>query len=249
MMRGLILWVGFLTRIPVPSRVAFDEDVFVRGLVTAPLVGLLAGGVAAGAYALAALLGRPLLPPLAALAAGVAVTGALHLDGLADTADGLFSGRPREAMLAIMRDSRIGATGTVALVLVLLAKLVFLMSLSPGSAWRSIIAAAVLGRMAIAWCAGFAPYARDERGMGRRLAEHATPMHAVAATLVALPALVGLCRWAAGPALLAAVLTALLVTLIARRAIGGVTGDVMGAVVELSEAAALLALVVAGGAA
>ena len=229
--------LAFLTRIPVPFTVTAAD--VARGAVVFPVVG---AGIGASVGVVADVLARPLTAPLAAVLAvalGAALTGALHLDGLADTADAL-GGATRERALEIMRDHAIGAYGAVALVLALLAKVAALAALAAdGHALRFAVCAAAASRVVPVALSAAVPYAREGAGIGRVLGGGTWIRVAVAAAIAA-----GFCIWLdALPLLGAAAGVALVVGLAARRWLGGVTGDVLGASAELAELAALVVAV------
>ncbi|HEU5027715.1 MAG TPA: adenosylcobinamide-GDP ribazoletransferase [Spirillospora sp.] len=245
---GLRLAVTLLTVIPLRTP-EVDRDTGRAAMLAAPLVGLLTGGAAA----LVLLLGDALdLSGLlaAALAVGAAavLTRALHLDGLADLADGLGSGRPAEDALAIMKRSDIGPFGVVTLLLVVLVQVAALAS-APHAAVAALIAGAT-GRLALPWaCRAGVPAARPG-GLGALVAGTVPARGALtvtAAVLVAAGA-AGAASGGPGGALhgLAAVVVGLAAALLmlrhAVRRLGGVTGDVLGALVEIATTAALLAL-------
>lgn len=131
--------VQFLTRIPTPALHGFEPDWISRSARYFPLVGLLVGGACAGVFWSASLVWTGWLPALLAIAAGVLITGAFHEDGLADTADGLGGGLTRERALEIMKDSRIGTYGAIALVLALLSKIALLAMLAQVSPWMAVL--------------------------------------------------------------------------------------------------------------
>jgi adenosylcobinamide-GDP ribazoletransferase len=241
-LRALAAAIAFLTRVPVGRVVELGAADVARGAGLFPIVGAgvgaLVGGVTVG-------LRGPLTPALAAvlgLAAGAVVTGVLHLDALADTADALGA-TTRERALEIMRDHSIGAYGAVALVLDLGAKAVALATLA-GRAHLLVYAvcAAAAGRTAPVLLSAALPYARPGGGLGRALDQTGWVRCAVACVLA-----VAVCLGAAGRdgAILLAVAVALSLVAIpvARRWLGGITGDVLGATAELSELAALVAAV------
>ena len=235
--------LGLLTRLPVPVDGA---RAMARGAGAAwayPLVGALVGALAGAVCVLGAWLGLP--PPLwagLAVAALVIVTGALHEDGLADTADGLWGGWTRDRRLEIMRDSRIGSYGVVALVLVLGLRAGALASLSPAAAALGLIACGALSRAAMVALWSALPPARTD-GLSANTGQ---PGRVTALLAVGLGT--GLAILACGVAGLAAtvvgVVAAAVVGLIARAKIGGQTGDVLGAAQQMADVAALLALVV-----
>lgn len=239
-----VFWAAlrFLTILPVPGDGAADGIVLENSLVYFPIVGLLLGLLAA----LAAAGLQFLLPPLpgAVVLVGLLVlfSGGLHMDGLADTADGFFSSRPRARILEIMRDSAIGSMGTLAIVLVLCLKIAALASLPAPRVWQAVFLMPLAGRSALVLMTVFFPYARSEGGLaspffkgGKAVpAAVALLLFTVCAIMVAGGALGGL-------SLLAAVAVCLLFGLFCMRKIGGITGDTLGCTCELAEAAVVLA--------
>ncbi|HZZ85434.1 MAG TPA: adenosylcobinamide-GDP ribazoletransferase [Anaeromyxobacteraceae bacterium] len=237
--------VQFLTRFPVRARL-MDGAALGRSVPYFPVAGLLLG--AAQAALGAAFAGR-LGPPLAAallLAAHAFLTGGLHLDGLADVVDGLSAGhRDRARTLAIMKDSRIGAHGAAALVLALLVKWAALTPLLARRDLWALLAFPVVARWLAVPLVVFFPYARPE-GMGKPFHGGARPWHLGLATILAALAVGG----AGGAVLLpslAAVVAGGLAALAAWRRLGGLTGDVYGACIELAELGFLVAAAAAGG--
>jgi adenosylcobinamide-GDP ribazoletransferase len=237
--RGLAGAVAFLTRVPVGRWVTLDADDVSRGGALFPLVGAGIGAVVGG---LTDALAGPFTPALGAVigvAAGAALTGALHLDALADTADAL-GGATRDRALEIMRDHAIGAYGAAALVLDLGVKVAALAALGSGrDALRFAVCAAAAARVVPVALSAALPYARPGGGTGRVLGA-AGWGRCVAALVVAA----GFCVWLhALPLLAVAAGVALVWALVAHRWLGGVTGDVLGAAAELAEAAALVTAV------
>jgi adenosylcobinamide-GDP ribazoletransferase len=230
--------VAFLTRLPV-GRVALGREDVARGAVLFPLVGAgigaLVGLVAAESDARL----TPFLAAALAVALEAVVTGAIHLDGLADTADGL--GAPtRERALAIMREGTVGAFGVVAVALDLLLKTAAVAAIAGGrDPVLALAATFALGRAAPLALAALFPYARPEGGAGAALAGGAGRAWLAAGVVLG----VGLALVAVGPRALllvagAAAGTAALAG-VARR-LGGVTGDVLGAAAELATTLALV---------
>jgi adenosylcobinamide-GDP ribazoletransferase len=215
--------IAFLTVLPVGG-----GRLSPRAALFFPVVGAALGAV----VGLVALNG--VVPPLVAAALAVALevvlTGALHLDGLADSADGL-AGRDRERALAIMRDHAVGAYGASALTLALLAKTA---ALAEHDELLPIVAAYALSRAAPLPLASALPYARAD-GTGRALDRLPAWIAVAGVALAVAVALVALVTIAAAAVVVAGVWW------LARRRLGGVTGDVMGAAVELTATAALIA--------
>lgn len=230
--------VTFLTTVPIGRRVALDGEDVARATPLFPAVGALVGA----AVAAVALGSTEVMPPLAAagaaLAAGALLTGGMHLDALADTVDALGA-RPRGRALDVMRDSRIGSFGAIALTLDLLVKAAALAALvAAGHVLVAAVAAGALSRAVVPLLGAALPRARPE-GSGAIVAARARMPTAAAA--VALAAVFSVpAGWDALGMLAVVVATAAAVGVVARRRFGGVTGDVLGCAVELSETAALV---------
>jgi adenosylcobinamide-GDP ribazoletransferase len=238
-LRGLAAAIAFLTRVPVGRRIQLEAADVARGGAVFPLVG---AGIGAAVGGVVQALSGPLTAPLAAvlgLAVGAVLTGVLHLDALADSADALGAAT-RERALEIMRDHAIGAYGGVALVLDLGAKTVALAVLAQRhEVLRFAVAAAAVARVAPVLLSVALPYARTGGGTGNALAGAGWIRAAIAVAIAA-----GLCLVLHAPLLLAvAAAVTIAVGLAARHALGGVTGDVLGAAAELVEIGALVTAV------
>ena len=234
--------MAFLTRVPVGRRLELDGDDVARAGPAFPLVG---ASIGAAVGATAAALAGPLPALLAAalaLAVGAVLTGALHLDALADTADGLGA-HTHERALEIMRDHSIGAYGTVALVLDLLVKAAALAALAQRErVFAFAVVAACLARGAPVLLATALPYARPGGGAGASLTR-ASPWRAALAGALAFAVAIAVAgRDGAVLAAVAAVVTGA-AALGCRRWLSGVTGDTLGATAEVVELAALVAAV------
>lgn len=235
----------FMSRLPVPGRWSqgLEVEQYVRGIITFPFVGLLLGALAGLAFTV-------LQPwcglPLAALAYVLALallTGGFHLDGLADTCDGVFSARSRERMLEIMRDSRLGTHGGLALIIVIVAKVLVVSELSlRGNSMLAVLAAAsVAGRSASVLLMYNQKYAR-EKGLGNLFIGKVSGKQ-TALTLAGGAALSLLLVPATGIVAFAVTLAAIAgLAWMLRRTLGGQTGDTLGAAIELGEVIFLLAL-------
>ncbi|MFI1003443.1 adenosylcobinamide-GDP ribazoletransferase [Streptomyces galbus] len=253
---GLRFAFGTLTVLPVRVH-RWDRTAARGGMLGAPVAGLVVGAASAGLGLLLLLLGAgPLLAAVASVAVPAALTRGLHLDGLADTADGLGSGRPAEDALRIMKQSDIGPFGVLTLVLVLLAQVAALARLYDDSWARGALAAvvgAVAARLALTLAArAGVPAARPE-GLGAAVAG-VVPVAgalAVAAGCAAGAAVAGTLLGTAGAvrtplALLAAAALAELLLRRCVRRFGGVTGDVFGGVAETAATVTLVALTLGG---
>lgn len=242
-MRSLLLAISFLTMAPVYGNRIADDREFANSLYFYPLVGFIIGAILAAVGYLAEMLGPGLAAEALIILAWVAVTGALHLDGLMDSADGLFSGRERERKLEIMKDSRVGAMGAVALVVVVLLKLAFLDNLAVDDKLWVLLVAPAVGRFIMVYTICRYPYARPGGGLGAAFGGHAGWPKLAGAAVVLVAGAWMANAWAALTAvLLTAVLGMLMAAWIARQ-LNGVTGDIFGALCECSETVFIIAAV------
>lgn len=233
-MKRLVVAFGFLTRLPMPQVVADMAD-FAAAIRWYPVVGLAIGGI----VALAGWAGAqvdPWVGALAALVAGVAVTGALHLDGLSDLADGCGAAHSdRTRLLAVMADPHVGSFGVVAIVLQLLAKLVLLHAVAT---WWPVVLVPFAARIgSLVWARWLLPL---REGLGSAVAGAVRPRDVAGWALVLAAAVALVPPLAVVPLLIAAWWWWL------KARIGGVSGDCHGAGIELVETGLLLALVVGG---
>jgi adenosylcobinamide-GDP ribazoletransferase len=225
--------VRFLTRLPVPAADQIEPDWLARSARYFPLVGVLVGLVSAGALLLASELWTGVLPALLAVTASILVTGALHEDGFADTADGFGGGRTTEQRLTIMKDSRLGAYGALALGLGTALRVAALASMPVYAAAAALIGAHAGSRLAAAVVMHAYSYAGDPTA--RRIAHASDRLRAaelVLAVVVSVAALMPLLLITVPGSLVAAAtggLLALGIARLARQLIGGYTGDVLGA--------------------
>jgi adenosylcobinamide-GDP ribazoletransferase len=255
-MRSFLVAVSYLTIIPISFGKAPSARVVARSRYWYPVVGFLVGAALGGLSEAVGLLNAPAAGAAMIVAAWVLLTGAFHLDGCCDLCDGLFSGADPEERLTIMKDPHLGTFGMVGGVLVLLGKFAALQTLlaqSPKRAAPMIVAAAVVARCLVLWMAGGAIYPR-EQGTGKAFIEGTSSGEGWLAALVALLAVV--LTAAAGITNATTILVQTLVLYVpvfvsvflirqgCARRLGGVTGDCLGATIELTEAVFLLAAAV-----
>ena len=235
-------WVAlqFLTRLPLPSMAVIEDRERGHSLLWYPLVGLLiAGLLALLAWVFSNL--TPLLRAALLLAAWTAITGALHLDGLADSADAWMGGHgSRERSLAIMQDPHCGAGAVVVVVLVLLLKFAALENILAADRLGWLWLAPVLGRTAVPLLFLTTPYVRPG-GIGDALAKHIPRRAAWVVLAITLVVVLGTGEVGVLAIMSAALMFFLLRAMMLRR-IQGTTGDTAGAMVELVEMAVLLAV-------
>ena len=242
-LRAFLTAVGFLTIIPATLFHKQEQLPFGAALYYFPAVGLCIGFIAAAAGIVLNTAANPLISCviLALLLSGL--SGFLHMDGLADTADGFLSARGKQRCLEIMKDSRIGVMGAVALCSVLLLKTAALYSIAPEALTGSLIVAAGAGRSALVVTMFFLPYARPEGGLGQLFLDNEGGLSPLVVSIVFLLGVIVI------------VLPAKLVTSIfmfglvlglfsiwCLKKIGGYTGDTLGCLCELIETGLLIGL-------
>lgn len=233
----------FLTVLPVSWKQEEDARFFQASVVWFPVIGLFIGAVTTGIVALAGSFVPASVTAVLAIVLLAAISGFLHLDGVADSGDGLLSSRPRKQALEIMRDSRIGAMGVLLLVFLILGKYAVLSSLSPDILLPVLLLMPIGGRTAILLSMAILPYAREGQGLGQLfysrgrypVAGMALLFFILCSYYFLLPAALFVI-----PALLA---TIALFSLWCFVKLGGATGDTLGAVCEFSELAIAVAAV------
>lgn len=234
MLRQFLLAVQFLTRLPVPNRLATTEEELGRAAAFFPLVGVIVGGSTAGVYLLTLRIVSVPVAVAVALAFATFITSGFHEDGLADTFDGLGGGWTKDRALEIMRDSRIGTYGALALIFLILGKLVILAELGSEHVWRWLIVAHVAARWTVLPLCRWLPYARPE-GQGKLVAKQIASTALIIGSVTFLVTLL-LFAW---PTALIALGVTLVVTFLSglyyKRRLGGITGDCLGATNQITE--------------
>jgi adenosylcobinamide-GDP ribazoletransferase len=226
----------FLTRIPMPT-IAFEADSLSRAIKFFPLVGLVVGS---GAVLVQKLMISHLSRQLVALlmlAYFVLITGCLHEDGLADTADAFGGGATKDKILVILKDSRIGSYGATALALSLLTRYLLLASLPMEHFAAYVVSAHVLCRWSSLPMSYFLPPAREQDGQGARIAKLTSLPSLAFGSVFSFAVVAFALRWSAVAPLLVAVFAVFLSGWLYSRKIGGVTGDCFGATNQLTEIA------------
>lgn len=229
--------VQFLTRLPMPRDLPFDDQTLTRSMPFYPLAGAVIGGVAALVLWVGSLVFPPLVAVLLSLTATLLVTGALHEDGLADVADGLIGGATRDRALEIMRDSTIGVYGALALGMMLSLKAAALLSLPLPAACFLLIAGHGLSRTALLFVVARFRYARAEGA--KFTAPSLAPSGFRQALIFAVPLMLllvlSLGVWATLVSLLTSVGFTALFSRAYLRKLDGYTGDCLGATQQVAE--------------
>lgn len=252
-MNSFLIGLQFLTRIFVVRQSVWTEQSFGESVKFFPAIGAVLGIICAAVAGTINFFGLPLLTGAVGFSVLIILTGGIHCDGLMDSADGLFSGREREKILQIMKDSRAGSFGVVAMILVAaleISTLAELARLSTEILCAAIFSAPIIARLMMVVTIGAFPYARPE-GMGKAFAKFTTRrtiFFAAGETLLLLLPLSlagGKFLICAAAATVAALIVAWRFATFATEKIGGVTGDIYGAVTTLSEMFALIIFLLA----
>jgi adenosylcobinamide-GDP ribazoletransferase len=163
-MKKFILMIQFFTRIPINMEIDIKDDDFAKGIVYFPIVGLVIAIFNVLTYLLFSKISTGLLPVVMTVLANVLITGALHVDGLADTCDGIYSARKKERMLEIMKDSRLGTNGAVAILFDLILRITLLSSISEINIIKVILITTIISKTTVAVLAYISP--KRENGLG-----------------------------------------------------------------------------------
>ncbi len=235
MLRGFVVATRFLTRIPMPGRPVEGHELS-ESVAWFPLVGALIGGATAGIIVVTSpWLGQSSV--VLGLICGALITGGFHEDGLADACDGLGGGFTREQALEIMRDSRLGSYGGIAIVLLYLARFTLFAQLGRSLLFLLPVAGA-LGRATSIGLMAWLPNARAE-GVAENTGHNLRPLTVVLGLLLTIAIAAALAPKSALPMAATATLLTVLSGLYLRRRLGGITGDTLGAVIVIVEVAML----------
>ncbi|MBI5286789.1 MAG: adenosylcobinamide-GDP ribazoletransferase [Deltaproteobacteria bacterium] len=234
-MKSFFLALQFLTIIPIKSLDRIEHQELGRSTAFFPIVGAIQGLILVGVdWVISRFLPSDVVNGLM-VAILVLTNGGFHLDGLADTIDGLTGGKDREDALRIMRDSQIGAIGVVAVVLVLMLKFLAISNLPDGSRDAILFLFPVMGRWAMVPMAYLAPYAREGEGLGKAFTEYATWKELTIATGIVVILSVTLIGWRGLVYVGIMFAIVYLLTIFFKKKLGGITGDVLGFQSELGE--------------
>lgn len=235
-MNGFLLLTQFMTRFPVPFKVSYDAVVLGRAVKYFPLLGLIIGVVLALAFLfIGQFIENSLIVALIIVIIEILITGGIHIDGLSDSFDGLFSYRDKERILEIMKDSRVGANGALVMMVYLMAKVLLISELG----WEFLLIMPVVSRLNTVVHAGFGHYAREE-GMGKTIVDETTIKGVLFATFTALLISTIFIQWQGILVVGVAFVFGLVCLHYIQKRIDGITGDTMGAVLELTSVVVLL---------
>lgn len=243
LLKAMLCAFGFLTVIPAPSRMSFEKKDLGRSMAFYPVVGLFLGGACLGMYHFSLFFFPPFAGLVFALILSILLTGALHIDGFADVCDGFYAGKNKEDILRIMKDSHSGVMAVTGIFCLLLLKLALWFScFKRGSLSEAFLLAPSVSRWMMVLCAVISPYARAGEGTAKPFVENAGFFEVMVSSVL----LFVICYGVSGALALKAALAACVVSLLFLRwtsgKLGGVTGDVLGAVNEICEVSVLMTL-------
>lgn len=230
----------FFTTMPIPVNLKVNEEDFGKGLIFAPIVGLFIGCLISVGFFLFESLFPLNVTAALTLVLYIIITGGLHLDGLGDTFDGLFSNRSKERMLEIMRDSRVGTNAVLAVSCLLLFNFTMISSLNGINALKILVLMPVSGRIGSLIGAGISCYARSGQGLGKSFIDCCGPREIFAGVILYIAIFYGILGL---PGIIIGTvpcLSAVCLTWFFSKKIGGTTGDILGAVCELNQAVFLM---------
>lgn len=234
MFKDILVAFQFLTRIPLPQ-ISYDQSRFGRSMRYYPLVGLFIGEILVLTHVFLEKYLPLRIESLFLIAIPILVTGAFHLDGFTDTVDGFLSSKKKEEMLAIMKDSRIGALGAVALIVLLLGKYELLYAIVPAKKSPALLLMPVIGRWSMVVSMYALPYARKEGGLGKPFCASLTRFDLLIATSMTLLLAAVVLKQQAVLFILFCIMLIGILLLYSRWKIGGITGDVCGFIAEIAE--------------
>lgn len=234
-MRSLVLMIQFFTRIPIKININAKDEDFSNGILYMPFVGLIVGLFNYGIYTLANSFSNEVLGIIFWLISNIFITGAIHIDGLADSCDGLFSARSKERILEIMKDSRVGTNGVIGIILDFLLRFGMLYTLSHGAKASAVILAPVAAKTFVLLLFGISKYARPDGGMGGLFYSHMSLKRLIAGILSGTLIILFIGSWKMLAVLIPSLILVLAFKKIVDDKIGGMTGDTLGAASEVSE--------------
>lgn len=239
-MKGFVLAIQFMTRIPININLKVEREDFSKSIIFFPLVGLIIGGINSLSFYIFNLVFHYNSSLVLVILMNILITGGLHLDGLSDTVDGIFSGRSKERILEIMKDSRVGAFGVIAIVVTLLLRFVFLGDIEINLIYKAIASAPVISRTVVVFLMFNKQYARENNGLGDLFIGQITRVHKNITLLIGFLVAIVIGGYLGIITLFSAVIFTFILMGDVEKKIDGITGDILGANIELVEILVLL---------
>jgi len=231
----LILAITFLTRLPIPSPQKISPDDIGKSTPYFPIVGLILGGILVGINYFCSYFWDPIITNISIVISLIILTGGLHLDGLMDTCDGVFSNKDRERTLEIMKDSRVGAMGVIAGICLISLKFAFLNCINDDMKNQVLLIFPMFGRLSMVFAISFYPYARTSPGLGSLFVEYSKQYYLLIALIQVFIVAIPLLLWKFFPVIIVLGLATWLISWRLSKKLGGLTGDTYGAICEATE--------------
>ncbi|MGE4283628.1 MAG: adenosylcobinamide-GDP ribazoletransferase, partial [Clostridia bacterium] len=232
MFKKIILMIQFLTQIPIPVNLDANEEDFGKGLAFGPLIGLLIGAFITATYYAAGLVSPGLFAAAVTMIFYAFITGGLHIDGLGDTFDGLFSNRSKERILEIMRDSRVGTNAVIGIVSMFLLNIACIAEFQADTAIKILLLMPVIGRLGSVCSAGMSKYARSGSGLGKAFIDYCGIKQIIIGTIISGIIAFMLFNVKGFVFVVATIVFTYLFVRFVTARIGGMTGDTCGAACE-----------------
>lgn len=242
--KRFILLTQFLTRIPLNITLSIENDDFEKSTIFFPLVGLIIGTFNYLTYLIFFKFSEGLLPIILTVLANVIITGALHIDGLADSCDGIFSARSKERILEIMRDSRVGTHGVIGIVFDFLLRIGILASVPTSKIAYFILISPVVSRAMIVFASSISVYARKGEGLGTLFIEKISKQRALITVCIGLLVAFIFIKFLSFILIISAILITLIIRGYFYSKIDGLTGDNLGAINEIIEITTMITLLI-----
>lgn len=239
-MKNFILILQFMTRIPININLKVERENFQKGVAYFPLVGLIVGGLEALVYYMSAKIFSLNIASFFTLVTHIVVTGAIHIDGFGDTIDGIFSGRSKEKILEIMKDSRVGTFGAVGIILLILGRFIAIKEMPFDTAIVAIVLAPIIARTFVTFLMYKRRYAREKEGLGDLFIGVLEKKSFLIALVIGCILTLVIAREHGIILLIVGFVSAILFRNYVEKKIDGVTGDILGAAIELNELIVLL---------
>jgi len=235
--KRFLIALQFLTVLPIKIKSEIAEEDFSRSLLYFPVVGVLIGLVLAGAALLSGFIPNPVVGVLI-LIISIVITGGIHLDGFADTCDGFYGLRPKEKILEIMRDSRVGVMGVIGIFCLLSLKFTLIISIPQNALWKLLIMMTAFARWSQILACCTSDYAREE-GKARYFVEYAGKTELLVGSIFTVVLFLLLMKFKGVILLVLSSFPVLLFINYVKKKLGGMTGDTIGATSEIAEVAVL----------
>lgn len=236
--KRIITAVTFLTIIPLPNNGVVQPKEFGKSMAYFPLVGMLIGALLVGAQMLLIIIFSPLTTTVLLIAFWSCLTGFLHLEGFVDAVDGFSASSNKERILEVMRDHHCGAKGVVAIVFLIIVKIVLLKDVPASLLMPALVITPASSRWVMV-AASLCPHARNEKSLGKSFVENVGSTEVVIASIILMIAGLSLLQIQFVVLMIPIFILALLFLFYVTRKINGVTGDILGAMNELTEVVCL----------